>query len=63
MFVVADDESPYAREVAAGWPYYHAKIQAEEWTRQFANETGLDVICLRPTLLLGPGEEGSSILA
>ena len=62
MLCCTDDESPYAREVTAGWPYYRAKIEAEEWARQFANETGLDVICMRPTLLLGPGEKARGIM-
>lgn len=50
------DASPYAREVTAGWPYYVSKLQAEEEARSLARQLGVDLVCMRPTLLLGPGD-------
>ncbi|CAI5530797.1 unnamed protein product [Closterium sp. Naga37s-1] len=52
---VASDDSPYAREVVGGWPYYRAKIEAEERARGYAEQHGLELVCMRPTLILGPG--------
>ncbi|CAI7832941.1 unnamed protein product [Closterium sp. NIES-53] len=51
---VASDDSPYAREVVGGWPYYRAKIEAEERARGYAEQHGLELVCMRPTLILGP---------
>eukprot|EP00897_Mesotaenium_endlicherianum_P007932 jgi/Mesen1/7167/ME000037S06525 len=53
---VADDSAPYAKEVTAGWPYYRTKIVAEELAQKFAAEHEVELICMRPTLLLGPGD-------
>ncbi|CAI5477218.1 unnamed protein product [Closterium sp. Yama58-4] len=53
---VASDSSPYAREVVGGWPYYRAKIEAEERARGYAEQHGLELVCMRPTLILGPGD-------
>ncbi|CAI7799230.1 unnamed protein product [Closterium sp. NIES-54] len=53
---VASDDSPYAREVVGGWPYYRAKIEAEERARGYAEQHGLELVCMRPTLILGPGD-------
>lgn len=53
---VATDSSPYAKEIAENWPYYDSKIIAEEKAIAFAKENDLDLICMRPTLLLGPGD-------
>ncbi|GJP41562.1 hypothetical protein CLOM_g1223, partial [Closterium sp. NIES-68] len=53
---VASDDSPYAMGVVGGWPYYRAKIEAEERARAYAEGLGMELICMRPTLILGPGD-------
>jgi dihydroflavonol-4-reductase len=42
------------------WPYYRAKLYAERVALE-ANGSGLEVVCVNPALLLGPGDvRGSS---
>lgn len=60
---VATDESPYAEDVTRGWPYYSTKVEAEKRARQWAQDEGLELICMRPTLLLGPGLQAVHRLA
>ncbi len=36
-------------------PYAHSKLKAEEGLRQIADETGLEVVIIRPPLVYGPG--------
>jgi len=52
------DEPPVA--LISRWPYYRAKLYAERVALE-ANKNGLEVVCVNPTLLLGPGDvRGSS---
>lgn len=52
------DETPLA--LVSRWPYYRAKLFAERAALE-ANVPGFAVICVNPTLLLGPGDAfGSS---
>lgn len=53
-----DDETPYA--LINQWPYYRAKLWAEEEALR-RNRTGFEVVAVSPSLLLGPGDaRGSS---
>ncbi len=36
-------------------PYAHSKLKAEQGLRQIAEETGLEVVIIRPPLVYGPG--------
>ena len=52
------DETPLA--LVSRWPYYRAKLFAERAALE-ASEPGFEVVCVNPTLLLGPGDvHGSS---
>jgi dihydroflavonol-4-reductase len=53
---IPDDESPHATEVVQRWPYYLSKVYAEKTARSLSERKKLDVILMRPTLLLGPGD-------
>lgn len=53
---IATDSSPYEKKITENWPYYKYKIIAEEKALEFGKKTGLEIICMRPTLLLGPGD-------
>lgn len=53
---IPDDESELATEVVKDWPYYLSKVYAEKAVDSFAKRKGLDVVTMRPTLLLGPGD-------
>jgi dihydroflavonol-4-reductase len=57
---VGHDDSPYAERVVRNWPYYLSKIYAEKACDQIAEETGLSIVQMRPTLLLGPGDHRQS---
>jgi len=50
------EDDPHPIAVVAGWPYYLSKIYQEKTALQFQRDTGLPVVCLNPSLLLGPGD-------
>ncbi|MSP92872.1 MAG: NAD-dependent epimerase/dehydratase family protein [Myxococcales bacterium] len=57
---VPDDSAPHVTELAREWPYYLSKIYAESTAVQVARRRQLDVVLVRPTLLLGPGDRERS---
>jgi nucleoside-diphosphate-sugar epimerase len=52
----ADEDSPYCEAEVAGWPYYDSKIKAEKAARALAAELGVELVIVRPPVLLGPGD-------
>lgn len=52
----ADENAPYCEATVANWPYYHSKIIAERRARQLADELGVELVFIRPPVLLGPGD-------
>jgi len=50
-----DDDHPIA--VVARWPYYLSKIYQEKVALRIHRESGLPVVVLNPSLLLGPGDD------
>ena len=48
------DDHPIA--LVARWPYYLSKIYQEKTALRFMRDTGLPVVVLNPSLLLGPGD-------
>lgn len=60
---VVGDDAPYATEFVESWPYYQSKIYAEKVADKMAARLGLELVTLRPSLLLGPEDHrGSSTL-
>ena len=57
---VADEDGPDVLPIIKGWPYYRAKLFAEQAAMAFE---GLDVYVINPTLLLGPGDRRGSSTA
>ncbi len=58
---IASEETPYPWKLCQRWPYYRSKIEAEMYALSAAETLRLDLICLNPSLLLGPGDlRGSS---
>ena len=49
-----DDDHPIA--LVASWPYYLSKIYQEKAALRFHRDTGLPLVVLNPSLLLGPGD-------
>lgn len=55
--VMHNEDSPFANEIAAHWPYYLSKIYQEKLALAFHDNQGLPVIIVSPGLLLGPDDE------
>ena len=53
---VLDESAGYATELVAGWPYYVSKIYQEKLAFELGVELGIEVVCVNPSLLLGPGD-------
>jgi nucleoside-diphosphate-sugar epimerase len=58
--VVHEETSGYKNEVVGEWPYYLSKIFAEKLALDYHTRTGLKVIIVNPSLLLGIGDERNS---
>lgn len=52
---IPDDESKYS-SLSEAWPYYSSKIEAEKVASRIARENSMDLVMMRPSLLLGPGD-------
>jgi dihydroflavonol-4-reductase len=50
------EEDPYPLREVAGWPYYLSKIYQEKAALRIARDTGLPLVVMNPSLLLGPGD-------
>ena len=51
-----DERDLYPIQVVSGWPYYLSKIYQEKTALRFGHDTGIEVVVLNPSLLLGPGD-------
>lgn len=60
---ILDESAGYATRVVAGWPYYASKIYQEKLAFQLGRELGLEIVCVNPSLLLGPGDRRLSSTA
>jgi len=55
------DDAPYATALVRTWPYYHSKIVAEQEAADFVRRyPQLELVVMRPTLVLGPGDDRRS---
>lgn len=52
----ADENAAFCEATVSNWPYYHSKIIAERKARQLADELGVELVFIRPPVLLGPGD-------
>jgi nucleoside-diphosphate-sugar epimerase len=52
----ADEDSPYAEPTVSRWPYYVSKIRAERDARKLAAHFGVELVIIRPPVLLGPDD-------
>ena len=53
---IATEEDVAPISVVGRWPYYLSKIYQEKAALRFHRDTGLPVVVLNPSLLLGPGD-------
>lgn len=56
---VKDETAPAPLELIAAWPYYRSKLYAERAAFELGGN-GLEVVCVNPSLLLGPGDTTGS---
>jgi dihydroflavonol-4-reductase len=52
----ADEKSSFCEATVGAWPYYASKIEMERRARALADERGVDLVFVRPPILLGPGD-------
>ncbi len=52
----ADEHSPFCTNRVKNWPYYASKIEAEQAARALATELGVELVIVRPPVMLGPGD-------
>ncbi len=57
---IHDETSGYKNEVVGEWPYYLSKIFAEKLALDYHPRTGLNVVVVNPSLLLGIGDDRNS---
>jgi len=55
---VGREDGPSPESIISAWPYYRSKLYSEQIA---LGMSGLDVISLNPSLLLGPGDEVGGI--
>ena len=53
---VGTEADDYPIPVVGGWPYYLSKIYQEKTALRIHRDTGLPLVVLNPSLLLGPGD-------
>jgi dihydroflavonol-4-reductase len=51
-----DENAPYCYPVVRAWPYYVSKIEAEKESAALAKELGVELVTIRPPVMLGPGD-------
>ncbi len=54
---IATEADPEPIETVGRWPYYLSKIYQERLALSLGEKSGLPVVCLNPSLILGPGDE------
>lgn len=54
--MTADEDSPYAEDLVRRWPYYASKIRAERDVRRLSDQLGVELVTVRPPVLLGPDD-------
>lgn len=52
----ADEDAPFCEREVRRWPYYHSKLVAEREARRLAGELAVELVVVRPPVVLGPGD-------
>ncbi len=55
---MGSESDPPPEAIISAWPYYRSKLYAEQLALAYG---GPEVICLNPSLLLGPGDEPGGV--
>lgn len=51
-----DEGAPRLDDALERWPYYRSKVRAEREARALAEALGVELVVVRPPILLGPGD-------
>lgn len=51
-----DESAPRLGDEVRAWPYYDSKVRAEEEAETLARRLGVELVIVRPPVLLGPGD-------
>ena len=51
-----EEDAPDCEAEISRWPYYRSKLEAERRARELASELGVQLVIVRPPVLLGPGD-------
>ena len=57
---IPDESWPYPVELCGDFPYYLSKIYQEKLALDLGPKLGLEIVCVNPSLLLGPGDRRGS---
>ncbi|HZO12908.1 MAG TPA: NAD-dependent epimerase/dehydratase family protein [Polyangiaceae bacterium] len=57
---IADEDAPAPVELITRWPYYRSKLYGERAALERNQPGAFDVVCVNPSLLLGPGDDRGS---
>ena len=57
---IPDETWPHAVDLCGRWPYYLSKIYQEKLALDLGPKLGLEIVCVNPSLLLGPGDRRGS---
>ncbi len=52
----AAEGAPHCEREVRRWPYYRSKVEAERGARELAGVLGVELVIVRPPVLLGPGD-------
>lgn len=52
----ADESTEFCGDPVTSWPYYDSKIQSERNARKLADELGVELVIVRPPVMIGPGD-------
>ena len=50
------EDAPWCEREVSAWPYYASKIAAEKAAQALSARLGVDLVTLRPPIMLGPGD-------
>lgn len=57
---IPDETFPYPVDLCGDFPYYLSKIYQEKLALELGPRLGIEVVCVNPSLLLGPGDRRGS---
>ena len=57
---ISDETRAYPMDLLGRWPYYETKVAAEKIALSLPASLGVELVCINPSLILGPGDTWGS---